>query len=979
MLTAAAAQRFGAVEGRQSAVYSADSIERAPIDGLALSVSTVADPTAPPHLTLQAPAATFSLSSRSEARTDALQPRSLATEAAHLPYSLPSRDRSSTLSQGPSLSLEVSSPRSPTGVKPVISYERPESPRQTGQSYAAPISKPPVALTLEETQSISRTDRRVRIDLSTVPRAQRALPPEVLLAQQADLAEVKESLLSLQRAPPERTAEIVSAIDARLESVAEQLQSVQEAAVLISAPAPAHADSTTQTCIKEAIDATRQLTEKLLQAQSAVTGTQTEIVSHMNRATHSFVAQMDKSGGATPGEQSAFLRSVNSLATQFGSSVSELHALNENHNAVREALEVAEASVGKQEALIQELRDENVRLRQCHDGPRIAAQLRHVQTEVGNMVNDRAADNQLFRTFPEAARVVANLIQAAAADSAVDAAGAGPVVRELLSVLAQPNPDWPSVLTMVDGITQALTSDAVRQRSDDLIREITLQKGQLLAENEQLRTAGIVNSRDLAVLTAKTDSELNQLRRSLDLAIEQNAVLERQLSACTAAPDADRLRAELLAAQQSERIRLDELQRLLHESEALRKERTDLTLQLAEARDRYQRLFSEAADAQAGNQTLEARAAEILRRSEVERARCDAVEALNKEANAQLDALTSQIQNSLDANLALEQRLSDAQIRAAAAESQTLTQSAPADVPRMVKLYQQKADLLFQQLQQRAGDLLALKGRRAEDAKAMIRLQRELDRAQNDLRLQAVRFDAAKAEVDQSAKAIADRDQTIRLLRREIERLRALLAVQVPVTEGRRVIATQQNDNQESIVKVKSAIQRTQRGLTEFKAIPAASAYLQSMMQRQQESLARLERKRRQFKEMEEANQIASLQALQHICRREELEIPEDVVLKLMPRPTKVAHLGRQKEVPRREVKVETASELVTGPSYHPSSYAGTLQQIGNLAGKVAPAVMQDMLRQARRNPLAPGEKRERKEIAAREIVPGLSVLPLRK
>jgi hypothetical protein len=826
---------------------------------------------------------------------------------------------------------------------------------------------------------VSRTERRVRIDPSTIPRAQRVLPPDVLLAQQANLAEVKESLLSLQRAPPERTAAIVSAIGARLGSVAEQLQSVQEEAVLIRGPAPTQADSTTQTCMKEAIDATRQLTERLLQTESAVAGTQTELLSDMNRATHSFVAQMDKSGGATPCEQSAFLRNVNSLSTHFGSSVSELHALSENHDAVREALRVAEAEVGKQESLIRDLRNENLRLRQCRDAPPIAAQLRHVQTEVENLVNDRASDNQLFRTFPEAARVVANLVQVAATDNAVNSAGAAPVARQLLSVLAQPNPDWTSVTTMVKGLTDALTSETVRQRSDNLIREITLQKEQLLAENERLRTAAVVGGRDLAVLQARTDSEVNQVRRSLDLAIEQNAVLERQLSACTAPPDVDRLRAELVAAQQSERTRLDELQRLSSESEALRKERTELALQLAEARERYQQLFSEAADAQAGNQALEARAAEILRHSEIERMRCDTVEALNREANAQLDALTSQIQASLDTNVALEQRLSDAELRAAVAESRALKQSAPADVPRMVKLYQQKSDLLLQQLQQRAGDLLTLKGRRAEDAKAMIRLQRELDRARNDLRLQNVRFDAVKAEVDLNVRTIAERDQTIRLLRREIERLRGLLAVQVPVTEGRRVIVRQQNDNQESIVKVKSAIQRAQRGLTEFKAIPAASAYLESMMQRQQEALARLERKRKLFKEMEQASQIASLEALQHICRVEELKIPEPVVLQMMPRPAKVANLARQREIPRREVKMEPLGQPATGTGYHPSSYAGTLQQIGSLAGKVPPAVMHDMLRQARRNPPSSGEKKEKKEVVAREIVPGLSVLTFRK
>jgi hypothetical protein len=168
------------------------------------------------------------------------------------------------------------------------------------------------------------------------------------------------------------------------------------------------------------------------------------------------------------------------LAAHLGSSVADLQI--QGDRARRHSLQAGEAEVAKQESLIRELRDENVRLKQCHDEPLIASRLKQVQSEIQNLVADRAGDNWLFGTFPDAKTVLPNLLQNAASDNTVNPVGAAPAAETLVSVFEQP--DWASVAALVSRLVTSLTSETARQRSEELVREILLQREKLLARNE---------------------------------------------------------------------------------------------------------------------------------------------------------------------------------------------------------------------------------------------------------------------------------------------------------------------------------------------------------------------------------------------------------------------------------------------------------------------------------------------------------------
>jgi hypothetical protein len=812
-----------------------------------------------------------------------------------------------------------------------------------------PQSKPSLSLHSTRPVNIEARVRRVAIDPHLLPHATRPIP--------ADISDLKQSLLALQGASPEQTTALIADLQSRLDA----LRSTPEPVVLIESPVPVRCEIVTQTQLKGAIEATRVLTERLLRNHSTVAETQTDLINHMNRATHSFVESMDKAGGATPSEQSSFLGKVNSLAAHFGMSVAELQSELANATDLRIALDAAQAELAKQAELLRNLQDENIRLRTFADAPRIAAQFKQVQTELQSLIEGHADENRILTDFSDAGKVIRNLANQTT----------NPTAKSLAKAVGQESPDWRSVATMVDDLTSSLSSETARQRSEQLVRELDSKTHQLLDENESLRTQNMIANRDLSVLRAKTDSDLEQLHKALDVALAQSSVLERQLNEKMSLADAthQELKDHLLSAQLAERDNLRQIQHISKEGDDLRRNRDELQQQLATLQERYQQLFSEASDTQTAKQQLEAKTAEILRRSEIDRMRLRATESLNADLNSQSNKLAQQLQDAIDENLAFERRLAEADDRLNTTELNDLKQQNPPDVPRMVRLYQQKADLLQQQLQQKGSDLLNLKSRHATDAKAIVQLQRELDRCRADLCLQGVRFESARAEVKSLQATVCDRDATIRLLRREIERLRQGLAMQVPLTQNVRLVARQQNDTVEGIIKAKREIRRIRQTQTEFGGIAGVNRYCQGLLQRQEEALRRLEQKRKQFKEIEEANRIAALRALEHVVRMEEFAIPEPVILKIMPKPRPVRNLHR---------KIVRAEELDWGRSiYDPSSYAGTLQRIGDLAGKAAPEDMHEILRLARRNiPVDPPAKKER---PPRQNVPSLSVIPLRK
>jgi hypothetical protein len=276
------------------------------------------------------------------------------------------------------------------------------------------------------------------------------------------------------------------------------------------------------------------------------------------------------------------------------------------------------------------------------------------------------------------------------------------------------------------------------------------------------------------------------------------------------------------------------------------------------------------------------------------------------------------------------------------------------EVPRLIRLYQQRAALYQDQLDAKMRNIMDLKNHIIEDRRLLIELQRELRRAKADLRMALLRYESAKGEVVVAQKSIVNREETIRLLKREIDRLRNLLKINAPLQQRWREIQQAENDTFEGIQRTQADIAKAQRSRTRYADNPTVSLYFDRMLDRSRATLAKLELKRKEFREQRELNQIESLRAMSQIARENELAMPENMVIQLMPRPPPVKNLPRPRPEPANE---DDDYHSFTIPEedaqrYQTASYADTLALLGSLVGKKSPTVLQQMLRNARHSEL---------------------------
>jgi hypothetical protein len=444
----------------------------------------------------------------------------------------------------------------------------------------------------------------------------------------------------------------------------------------------------------------------------------------------------------------------------------------------------------------------------------------------------------------------------------------------------------------------------------------------------------------------------------------------------------------LEVAREGERARLRELEAAREAAVRAAGENRALQERVAALGQRLEELFARAADTQTANQVLQARASEAVMRAQIDAERARALEQMRADADAELErartlatALVAEREAANRCVARLERELAEAHRAGLDREAEHALRApdARAEVPRIIRLYQQRAGLYQDQLDRRAREVLELKTKRAVDQRTLIELQRELSRTRTELRMTAMRYEASKAEQIASQQAIGNRDETIRALKREIERLRNLLRMKSPIQQQWRAIQKLENDNEGNVHETRAQIAKAYAARKRYEDMPAVVSYFDKMLMRDQEKLARLEVRRRQFREQRELNAIESLRAVSHIVQEAEISVPESVVMQMMPRPSPVRNLPRRGVVD--DLDFDGPGPLPPlprpGPRFETASYAETLGMLGQLVGKKSPRTLQEMLRNARH---------ARPVLAAREIpkpppppmASGLTVKPVR-
>ena len=764
------------------------------------------------------------------------------------------------------------------------------------------------------------------------------------------LPTLKGQLNAIQQsdAPGQAQAAIAN-ISQDLKSMSASIAKTMEPVVeLTDASAEVQSFETESSNLQMAVENADGLVHRIVEKQSAQVEVQSSVAKTLNNTAMSFLKKMDQPGGADATEQSEFLRDVNKATALLASSVNELNAESESLDLLRKTLSDVRAEYEKQCDLIGSLRKEIMELKTYNDMPQVGKKLTQVRDDLRSLATGKPEQTKFIKSLEHAAEAVPTILRSCSNDGVIARVGAKADIQKAVSSI----PNWENVVTSIDGAVDKIEKDTVIRRNEKLVQSLNDQNNLLMSEVQKLRAKTVINDRDTASVMKMSQANVQDLKSALNVSHEQIAMMERQLKST------DR-EVELAAAHQLERERYQQLCDEQKKTAQLTNEITELKDKLHGLQERFQDMFSTATDTQTSNQILQNRTNEMLMRAQLDADKARALERMQHDTVSNLEAATKKITNYIDENAELQKQITKLETELQDLRRQNLDLSVyntlkgkdgKAEIPKLIRLYQDRAALYQDQLERKTRALMEMKTKRACDQKSIILINREQTRLKEQLRLAQIKYEAAKGQVAVCDKAIAGRDQTIRELRREIERLRSLVRMNGPLQKKLREMQKIQNDTYEEIKQTEEEIAKAERAKDTFSGTKAVSNYFDKMLQRNRDRLAKLELQRKAYKDQERLNEIENLRAISQIVRESEIDIPESLVIQLMPKPDPVKTLTKRPRLEHTEDFEKPYMPEWQAPTYKVTSYADNLQLLGTLVGKKSPRTLQKMLRNARHN-----------------------------
>ena len=836
------------------------------------------------------------------------------------------------------------------------------------QTTQKPSSVPQTQATEEQPKPAQRP--RVKMNAAPARRMQhRFYSSEVIEI----LPTLKGQLTAIQQSETPREAkEAIQNISKNLNSISDSISgSIEPVIELTDTINEAESFEMATSNLQTAVDNADGLATTIAAKRAIQMEAQSEVVKTFNDSALSFLKKM---GGADTTNQSEFLRDVNKATASLTSTVSELNSETEDIALLKKALAEVRAEYDKQCQLIQSLRQEIMDLKTFKDMPQVGKRLTQVRDDLKNLTQGNPQRSKFIKSLDHARQSVPGILRSCSTDGVISRIGAKLDIQQAISSI----PNWEDVVTNIDTAVEKLEKDTTSRRNEKLVQNLNEQNNLLMSEVQKLRTKAVLNDRDIEAAKKTADTNIQQLKLALEMAHEQIAMLERQLRSTDH-------EAELAAAQQLERERHQQLCDEQKKTAQLTNEVAELKDKVQNLQERFQDMFSTATDTQTSNQILQNRTNEMLMRAQLDADKARALERMQNDTASDLEEATKKLARYLDENADLQKRIAKLETKIQDLERQNLdltvcatlsARDGKAQLPKMIRLYQDRAALYQDQLERNARVLMEMKTRRACDQKAIILINREQTRLKEQLRLAQIKYESAKGQVSVSDKALAGRDQTIRELRREIERLRSLLRMNGPLQKKFKDIQKSQNETYEEIKQTQEEIARAEQAKDRFSGTKAVTSYFDKMLQRNRDRLAKLELQRRAYKEQEQFNQMENLRAISQIVRESEIDIPETLVIQLMPKPEPVKTLPKKPRLEHTEDFEKPYLPEWQAPTYKVTSYADNLQLVSSLVGKKSPRTLQKMIRNARHSsvvvPSAELKKTPPRRRAA-ERLPGLS------
>ena len=899
-------------------------------------------------------------------------------------------------------------------------------------------------------------------------------------SQAEQISELKKHILRLQFSSPENIPHLISTVESDISHINENINAIQSSSTgVLMKRKEIEADKksvsknsnnlSSTAMLREAIETSFEMSTVLLKNDSNLISSQNSIFTKLNEATNNFLNEMSKPAGATTECQSKFLRQINDISNEFSTSLTAIQATIRNDENMKESLENCKEQLHLHEKFIESLQKENLDLKLGTGKSHIVQQLADIKDELDNLIHQGGSQNHLIKSFKEAQKIIPKVANRGRNDNIARQAGVSLILDRIIH-LSRPKQtqtnnnneneddccdcDWEAILSLLGEAVVMLDEHDAKMRARKIIDELNLQIKMLQSDVTKLQTDLIIAGRDLQVADDKYVAHVRSLQRSLEASQEQARMLERELETAKAIQsNKDKetryrtLENELEVMRHADRKRLEELSEMAKKNSELTHENKRLEEELTKIREMYSALFNQCTDTQTANDSLKSKTEEIFQEAEIAKQKAQALDKIRQSASLQANDLAKQLSLLVGENAQLQNMLIKSQQKERELENSLFQlknlgpskfeENFESEVPpvenfainsnaKVIKIYQQKIDDYMNLLAKNGNDLVDLRARHATDQKSIIMIQNEMRRNQNEFKINQLRYDCAKKENSLLAKTIANRDETIRMLKREIERLRSLLKVQGPLKQKIQLFEKEKNTTEIDYINTQNELQKTKLQRDKYAPKnPKVSSYFDGILQRQQETLARLDKRRKELREIEEKNKIETLRAVSQVVNLAELQIPEEVILNLMPKPKPARHLQQQSkliEMQREKNLIEEAnlrkdvnfkdvneptkfdtlnaysssfqnqqSTLLNSSSYasHLSksaqphymkqpSYADTLQMIGNLAGQKSPRTLQEMLRNSRHNKIMlpvqqipPKKKNDTKSI--------LSIKPLRK
>ena len=621
--------------------------------------------------------------------------------------------------------------------------------------------------------------------------------------------------------------------------------------------------------------------------------------------------------------------------------------------------------VGKQEEIVKELRKQINDLREFTDTPSSFQLIYNMEKDLNNLLDNKDEENTLFHSYKEAQSYILNVGGLIRKDNAVLVAGAGLDAKDLSELVDRAQPQWFEVKNKITAIREKMEENIRKERNGQLIMDLKGKVDSLENELSDSRTQFVLNEKERLLERKELNEEIDKLKSLYENAQKFNEMLVENQKNLKQKDDTETLQAQRQHEIDVEKMKQHhrEMEEKIMEINNLKDEKAKLEGLLAKTKQSFKELFNSQADSQNDHLMNEARLDEMMKQNETAQSKVVSLEQIldvtnkeNERLRNKIDELNDKVNEQSNNIIMLQDEISKGENTKLSEKVKEIVENDATDkTSKIIRMYQQKVDSQQSLLDSRGREIIKLNNRRASYQREISIIKAELSRLKTTSRLQIAKYNSAKEEAGTAWNAVKARDEIIKNLKREIARLRQMIEKLYNMKEISSITT------QETTKLLKSVIKGTpvlSRGLLFKPNRPAMTTNkYDAYLLRDHDRLNKLELKRREIKDRTEKQKIMLLKDTELLARKQELQLPEQLVIKLMPKPKPAQKVEMQK-IAKEQYKRENVVLSMPQPTisnnasskfaYREPSYADRLAAIGQLDGKISKEEMRSLLTNAK-------------------------------